>query len=150
MSLCHNPPLLILLDPIHPRVWRCRKSRDPSRDLHSSCQDSASIWSRSIGDGAYQAANLPVILVWHFFIFYFCSMFHHSCSYLGFFIVVRLFLVTCRGVQRRDRNTLGLLQVFPLCLFKIELLLLFRAALTVVFISRYPFVCLACASNTSS
>ena len=104
MSLCCNPPWLILLDLIRPRAWRCHKSRDPSRDLHSSCQNSASIWFRSVGGSAYQAANLPVILIWRFFILHFCGMFHRSCPYLGFFIVVRLLLVTCRRVQWRDRN----------------------------------------------
>ena len=56
-------------------------------------------------------ANLPIILVWHFFILYFCGMFHRSGPYLGFFVVVGLFLVTCGGVQQRDRNNVPLLPV---------------------------------------
>ena len=36
-------------------------------------------------------------------------MFHRSCPYLGFFVVVGFFFVTCGGVQRRDRNIVALM-----------------------------------------
>ena len=63
LSLCHNPPWLILLAWIQSTGQRLSHDHR-SRDLHSSCPNIASIMTGTKGISAYQATDLPAILLW--------------------------------------------------------------------------------------